>query len=172
MYKLIHKCELDVINMNHKKWLNKALEMADHSNCQRAHFGSYIIKDKKILGVGCNTSIRPEHCCLKPKGYRIGNNPGLCWAVHAEWSALIDALQRRNNVNGATLYIAGKYPDGRVRKHSFFSCTVCIRLLLAANIKNIVRIGPDGEPLELSIDEAVDSAYHELIDKGGGEVIA
>jgi deoxycytidylate deaminase len=166
----LHESDVD------KRMMDVALLEADKSNCLKVHFGAVIHDgNDTILGRGHNRALERFHVhCLKPKGYHLGSNPGLCKAVHAEWDAIHNAVKRGygyNDLRGATVYVAGKYPDGWIRHHAQFSCTVCTRILKLWGIREIVQYNNQGEIVHLPIDEAWTSAYEEL-KQGGAEVIA
>lgn len=100
-----------------------------------------MVKDDEIIGKGYNHTFLDEHECLKERNfdeYHLGYNPGMCFAIHSEWDALIDAFENGHQVEGAKLYILGKYLDGTVRTNDHFSCTVCARLLMRAGVKKKV----------------------------------
>jgi deoxycytidylate deaminase len=172
-----HALEKKTDKVVEERLLEVALKESDKSNCKKVHFGAILYREngKVILGRGHNRALERFHLtCLKPTGYKIGSNPGLCKAVHAEWDAIYDAVRRgygHDDIQSSTLYIAGKYPDGRVRHHSHFSCTVCIRLLKLYGIQEIVRYDENGEVSHISVNDAWKSAFEEF-KQGGGEVIA
>lgn len=157
-----------------EKLMAIALREADKSNCLKVHFGAVMHDGKTVLGYGHNRALERFHIrCLKPRGYKLGSNPGLCTAVHAEWDAIYDAVKRgygSDEIQSATMYVAGKYPNGRIRHHGHFSCTICIRMLKLWGILEIVKYNERGEIVHLPIDEAWSSTYEEF-KEGGAEVI-
>jgi len=153
------------------KHLEECEKLLNNSNCSLIHFGCVLVKEgvrgKRIIGRGYNHSLRPEECrnkCLKDKikNRTIGKNPAICYAVHGEWMAITNALYLGNDPHGSTLYIIGRYPDGRLWKSKYFACTVCSRLLAYWGIKEIIGLQFNAEKT-LSMEEAFDSAYEHIL---------
>ena len=61
---------------------------------------------------------------------KSGENQELCFVVHAEQNALIDALNHQINVKDSTLYVT-KQP-----------CLICTKMLINAGIKKVVYLKP------------------------------
>jgi len=135
------------------------------------HFGSILVKDGVILGEGYNFSLK-EECrtiCLKDgiNNREIGKNSAICYAVHSEWMAIIDALDRGYNLpdlTGSTLYIVGRYPNGELYKSKHFICTICARMLNFCGIKEVVGLQFE-KKRKLSMNEAFESAYKYILEE-------
>lgn len=150
-----------MIHLEDEEIFNECIRLAKMSNCSLVQFGSAIVKDRKILGRGYNVSLTGE-CkpCLKGEGYKLSTNPGLCYAVHSEWMALLDAINKHGfkKVKGSTLYIAGLKNKKDFLIWEGFTCTVCIRLLKYAGISK-VRSFKGNYSREYTIDEAWNFAF-------------
>ena len=92
---------------------------AERSPCERLKVGCLFIKDNRIISQGYNGFL--PGC---PHKSIVRNNHEQA-TVHAEQNAICDCARRGTNCSGATAYIT-HYP-----------CIICVRLLLAAGIKEI-----------------------------------
>ena len=149
------------------KYLEECEKLLKNSNCSLIHFGCVLVKDGDIIGRGFNYSLRPKECdnkCLKDKvkNREVGKNPAICYAIHSEWMALMDALFMGCDPHDATLYIIGRYPDGKLWKSKYFACTICARMLDYWGIKEIIGLQFNAEK-RLSMKEAFDSAYEHIL---------
>lgn len=124
-------------------YLDIAQTVAERSTCLRRNFGAIIVKDDVIVSTGYNGAPRGrENCCdtgecLREKlNIPRGERYELCRAVHAEANAIIAAS--REEMRGATLYMACVNPaDGSVYSGTC-SCSMCKRLILNAGIETVV----------------------------------
>jgi len=134
------------------------------SNCSLIHFGACLVKNGRVIGRGHNYSLRGIECidsCVKDKikNRAIGKNPALCYAVHAEWMALIDAINKHgiDEVYDSTLFIVGRYPDGTLFDSKFFACTICSRLLKFCKISRIINpVLCNWMPMEDAFQSSID----------------
>ena len=117
-------------------FMNCAVEISNGSNCIKGKVGAVLVKNQKIIAEGVNNvpnGIKPctNKTCLRIKlNLKSGENQELCYVVHAEQNALLDALNRQINVKGSTLYV-NKQP-----------CIICSKLLINAGIKKIYYLEP------------------------------
>ena len=95
--------------------------------------GAVIVKDKRILTTGYNgassglVSCKEKGECLRQKlGIASGTRHELCYAVHAEQNAIIQAAKLGVSVDGATLYVTHQ------------PCTICTKMIINSGIKRIV----------------------------------
>ena len=115
------------------------MEMAEMvgswSSCYRSgrNIGAVIVRDKRILTTGYNgapaglLSCAERGECLRDKlGIPSGTRHELCYAIHAEQNALIQAAKLGVSVEGATLYCTHQ------------PCTICTKLIINAGISRIV----------------------------------
>ncbi|HJA69108.1 MAG TPA: cytidine/deoxycytidylate deaminase family protein [Firmicutes bacterium] len=121
------------------KWDARFMEMAEMvgswSSCYRSgrNIGAVIVRDKRILTTGYNgapaglLSCAERGECLRDKlGIPSGTRHELCYAIHAEQNALIQAAKLGVSVEGATLYCTHQ------------PCTICTKLIINAGISRIV----------------------------------
>lgn len=106
------------------------------STCLRRKVGAVIVKDKRVLSTGYNGAPKNlQHCidigwCLREKlKVPIGERHELCRGVHAEQNAIIQAALFGVSIKNATLYVTN-HP-----------CSLCVKMLINADIKEIVYEG-------------------------------
>ena len=122
------------MNKNDKHYLNYATDLSKKANCIKGKVGAILVKNSKIIAEGVNSvpnGITPctEETCLRKKlNLKSGENQELCYVIHAEQNALLDALNKKVDVNKSTLYVT-KQP-----------CIICAKMLINAGIKKIVYI--------------------------------
>ncbi len=127
----------------HNYYLDIAQTVAERATCLRRRFGAIIVKNDSIIATGYNGAPRGRQNCsdlgqcmrdkLKiPKGERYE----LCRSVHAEANAIINAP--REQMLGATLYMACiTVADGALYAGTS-SCMMCKRLVINAGIEQVV----------------------------------
>ena len=124
-------------------YLDIAQTVAERSTCLRKHYGAIIVKDDSIVATGYNGAPRGrKNCsdlgfCLRehlniPRGERYE----LCRSVHAEANAIISAS--REEMKGATLYMACVDPKDKTVVSGTCSCAMCKRMILNAGIETVV----------------------------------
>lgn len=124
-------------------YLNIAQTVAERSTCLRKHYGAIIVKNDSIMSTGYNGAPRGRQNCSDlgfcqrqklniPRGERYE----LCRSVHAEANAIISAS--REEILGATLYMACIDPDSRDIVGGINSCAMCKRLIINAGIKEVI----------------------------------
>ena len=128
-----------------KRFMNMAYVVASWSSCYKENrqVGSVIVRDKRILTTGYNgassglVSCKEKGECLRQKlGIASGTRHELCYAVHAEQNAIIQAAKMGVSVDGATLYVTHQ------------PCTICTKMIINSGIKRIVY--REGYPDEFS----------------------
>ena len=124
-------------------YLNIAAEVAKRSTCLRRQYGAIIVKNDEIISTGYNGAPRGENnCCDMNYCYREAHNIPhgeqyeKCVSVHAEQNAIISA--RRQDMIGATLYLAGWENGTRMAPGEARPCTICWRLIKNAGIKEVI----------------------------------
>lgn len=124
-------------------YLNIAAEVAKRSTCLRRQYGAIIVKNDEIIATGYNGAPRVENnCCDMNYCYREAHNIPhgeqyeKCVSVHAEQNAIISA--RRQDMIGATLYLAGWENETRMAPGEAQPCTICWRLIKNAGIKEVI----------------------------------
>lgn len=124
---------------NPKKWDKRFMELckmvATWSSCYRDNrqIGAVITKNKRILTTGYNgapsglKSCAEKGVCLRDElGIPSGTKAELCYGVHAEQNAIIQAARMGINIEGATLYCTHK------------PCSICAKMIINAGIVRVV----------------------------------
>ena len=143
------------------KWDARFMELAETvggwSSCYRSgrKIGAVIVRDKRILTTGYNgapaglLSCAERGECLRDQmGIPSGTRHELCYAIHAEQNALIQAAKLGVSVQGATLYCTHQ------------PCTICTKLIINAGIARIVYKYP--YPDEFA--QALGAVHHERVE--------
>ena len=151
------------------KWDDRFMEMAQvisgWTSCYRKGraIGCVIVKDKRIMTTGYNgapaglRTCRERGECLRDKlGIPSGTRAEVCYAIHAEQNAIIQAAKLGVNIDGATLYCTHQ------------PCSVCAKMIINAGIKRVdYREGyPDAFSLELLHEGKVQLEHYP---EGSGE---
>lgn len=124
-------------------YLDIAETVAERSTCLRRKFGAIIVKNDVIVSTGYNGAPRGRKNCNDlgvcnrermqiPRGERYE----LCRSVHAEANAIIAAP--RDQMLGATLYIACISPEDGSLFSGTSSCMMCKRQVINAGIAQVV----------------------------------
>ena len=121
------------------KWDRRFMEMtelvANWSSCYKPdrQVGAIITKDKRILTTGYNgagagiKSCKERGKCLRQKlGIESGTRHEVCYAVHAEQNAIIQAAKLGISVDGATLYCTHQ------------PCSICAKMIINSGIKRVI----------------------------------
>lgn len=115
-------------------YMNYAIKLSAKANCIKGKVGAILVKDNKIIAEGVNsvpngiTPCTEETCIRKKLKLKSGENQELCFVVHAEQNAIIDALNNKKDIKGSTLYVT-KQP-----------CIICAKMLINLGIKKIVYL--------------------------------
>lgn len=133
------------------KWDKRFMEMtalvASWSSCfqDNRHIGAVIVKDKRVMTTGYNGAPSGvENCvekgeCLRRKlNIASGTRHELCYAVHAEQNAILQAARQGIRVEGATLYCTHQ------------PCVICAKMIINAGIARVVY--KEGYPDEFSLE--------------------
>ena len=118
------------------KWDKRFMLVATWTSCAREGraVGAIIVKNKRILTTGYNGApagifnCRDKGECMRDKmGIPSGTRQELCYAVHAEQNAIIQAAKLGVSVDGATLYCTHQ------------PCTICTKMIINSGIRRIRR---------------------------------
>ena len=133
------------------KWDKRFMEMtrlvSTWSSCykQNRQVGAIIVRDKRILTTGYNgapagvESCKERGECLREKlGIASGTRQEMCYAVHAEQNAIIQAAKLGLTLQGATLYCTHQ------------PCSMCTRIIINSGIERVVY--EQGYPDDFSIE--------------------
>ena len=116
------------------------------SSCYKTNrqVGAVVVRDKRILTTGYNgapagvESCKERGECLREKlGIASGTRQEMCYAVHAEQNAIIQAAKLGITLEGATLYCTHQ------------PCSMCSRMIINSGIVRVVY--EQGYPDEFSL---------------------
>ncbi len=140
------------------KWDKRFMEMAwlvsTWSSCYREgrQIGAVIVKNNRILTTGYNgapqkivSCVEKGECMRDKLGIASGTKHELCYAVHAEQNAIVQAAKLGLAIDGATLYCTHQ------------PCVICAKLIINSGISRIVYQNeyPDNFSLELLEESGV-----------------
>ena len=120
-------------------YLGIALAVAKKSTCLKKQYGAVIVKNDTILSTGYNGNCRGETHCIKCSKIDCNKDEAeysTCKSVHAEMNAIISAS--RNEMLGATLYLAGYITSTGEENLNVEPCEICLRLIKNAGINRVV----------------------------------
>jgi dCMP deaminase len=136
--------------MNVSKWDKRFMEMASviagWASCYQPErkIGAVIVKDKRIMTTGYNgapagvkTCVERGECLRRKLGVASGTHHELCYAVHAEQNAIIQAARLGVSITGATLYCTHQ------------PCVLCAKIIVNAGIVRVVY--KEGYPDDFSV---------------------
>lgn len=135
-----------------KRFMELTKQVATWSSCARENrqVGAIIVKNKRILTTGYNgapegiKSCKEKGECLRDiMGIESGTRHEICYAVHAEQNAIVQAARLGIVLDGATLYCTHQ------------PCVICAKIIINAGIKRIVyKYGYPDEFARHLLDEA------------------
>ena len=133
------------------KWDHRFMEMAQlvstWASCyqEERKVGAVIVKDKRVMTTGYNgapagvsTCVERGECLRKKLGIPSGTRHEMCYAVHAEQNAIIQAAKLGVNIDGATLYCTHQ------------PCSMCAKMIANAGIRRVVY--EQGYPDDFSLE--------------------
>ncbi|MCR4706848.1 MAG: cytidine/deoxycytidylate deaminase family protein [Clostridiales bacterium] len=147
---------MEEIRADFNKWDKRFMEMANLVSSWASCFqpnrkiGAVIVKDKRVMTTGYNgapqgvrTCVERGECLRRKLGIPSGTRQELCYAVHAEQNAIIQAAKLGINIDGSTLYCTHQ------------PCILCAKMIANAGIHRVVyeKGYPDEFSLEI-LDEA------------------
>lgn len=133
------------------KWDHRFMEMArlvaSWASCYQTErkVGAVIVKDKRVMTTGYNgapagvkTCVERGECLRKKLGIPSGTRHEMCYAVHAEQNAIIQAAKLGISIDGATLYCTHQ------------PCILCAKMIVNSGIDRVVY--GEGYPDEFSLE--------------------
>ncbi|NLC31751.1 MAG: cytidine deaminase [Clostridiales bacterium] len=133
------------------KWDQRFMEMArlvaTWSSCFQScrEIGAVIVRDKRVMTTGYNgapagirTCKERGECLRRKLNIPSGTRTEICYAIHAEQNAVIQAAKLGVSIDGGTCYCTHQ------------PCSVCARILLNAGITRIVY--EQGYPDDFSLE--------------------
>ena len=132
------------------KWDKRFMEMTElvgsWSSCyqQSRHVGAVIVNNKRVIATGYNgapqgieSCMDKKECLRKKLGIESGTRHEICYAVHAEQNAIIQAARVGYSVQGCTLYCTHQ------------PCVICAKIIINSGIVRVVY--KEGYPDEFSM---------------------
>jgi len=132
------------------KWDARFMEMAEviagWASCYQKDrkIGAVIVKNKRIVTTGYNgapagikTCVERGECLRKKLGIASGTKHEICYAIHAEQNAIIQAAKLGSSIDGATLYCTHQ------------PCVICAKMIVNSGISRVVY--KHGYPDEFSV---------------------
>jgi len=134
------------------KWDKRFMEMAHFvsgwSSCFQSNrqVGAVIVRDKRILttgyngaGSGIKSCKERGECIRRNLDIQSGTRQEICYAVHAEQNAIIQAAKIGVSVQDATLYCTHQ------------PCVICAKMIINSGIKRVVfdEGYPDGFSVQM-----------------------
>ncbi|MBQ7338689.1 MAG: dCMP deaminase family protein [Clostridia bacterium] len=145
----------------HNYYLDIAETVAERSTCLRKKYGAIIVKDDSIISTGYNGAPRGrQNCsdlnfCMREKlQIPRGERYELCRAVHSEANAIIAAP--RDQMLGATLYMACVSPTDGSLVSGVTSCMMCKRMVINAGIAKVVLRDTKDEYRIVDVNDWID----------------
>lgn len=132
------------------RFMDLAHEIAKWSSCFKDNrsVGALIVKNKRILTTGYNgapsgmRSCREKQRCLRNDlGIRSGERHELCYAIHAEQNAIIQAAKLGVSIENATIYCTHQ------------PCSICAKMIINSGIVRVVYSVPYPDEFAQSIFE-------------------
>ncbi len=131
-----------------KRFMDMAKLVSTWSSCyqENRQVGAVIVKNKRIITTGYNgagsgiMSCKDRGECLRRKlNIPSGTKHELCYAVHAEQNAIIQAAKLGVSIDGATLYCTHQ------------PCAICAKMIINSGISRVVYASgyPDKFSLEM-----------------------
>ena len=133
------------------KWDHRFMEMAQlvstWASCyqEERKVGAVIVKDKRVMTTGYNgapagvsTCVERGECLRKKLGIPSGTRHEMCYAVHAEQNAIIQAAKLGVNIDGSTLYCTHQ------------PCILCAKMIVNAGVVRVVY--HSGYPDDFALD--------------------
>lgn len=137
--------------MEFTKWDHRFMEMAKlvatWSSCfkQDRKVGAVIVRDKRVLTTGYNgaptntpTCMEKGECLRQKLGIESGTRQEICYAIHAEQNAIIQAAKIGVSIEGATLYCTHQ------------PCVICAKMIVNSGIRRVIY--GEGYPDDFSLE--------------------
>ncbi len=118
-----------------KRFMEMAQVIASWASCYQENrkIGAVIVKNKRIMTTGYNgapagvkTCVERGECLRRKLNIPSGTRHELCYAVHAEQNAIIQAAKLGVSIDGATLYCTHQ------------PCVMCAKMIVNSGIVRVV----------------------------------
>lgn len=142
--------------MQFDKWDDRFIEMTrlvgSWSSCYQDNrkIGAVIVRDKRVLTTGYNgapsgtmSCVERGECLRRKMDIPSGTRQELCYAIHAEQNAIIQAAKLGVSIQGATLYCSNQ------------PCVICSKMIVNSGIARVVYCEPYPDEFAIRLlDEA------------------
>lgn len=127
--------------------MEMARVIAGWASCYQANrkIGAVIVKNKRIMTTGYNgapagvkTCVERGECLRRKLNVPSGTRAEVCYAIHAEQNAIIQAAKLGVSIDGATLYCTHQ------------PCVVCAKMIVNSGIVRVVY--EEGYPDEFAVE--------------------
>lgn len=137
------------------RFMQMAETVAEWSSCfqENRHVGAVIVKDKRIVATGYNgapagikSCAERGECLRRVRNIASGTMQEVCYAVHAEQNAIIQAAKLGIPLDGAVMYVTHQ------------PCVICTRMIINSGIKKVIYKNgyPDDFALQLFAESNVE----------------
>lgn len=118
-----------------KRFIDLAHTVGGWSSCFQGnrHVGAVVVRDKRILTTGYNgapsgivSCMEKGECMRRNMEIASGTRQELCYAVHAEQNAIIQAARIGVSLKGATMYVTHQ------------PCIICAKMIINSGIERLV----------------------------------
>lgn len=130
-----------------KRFMELTQQIAGWSSCyqQGRKVGAIIVKNKRILTTGYNgapagipSCVDKQECLRRKLGIPSGTKHELCYGIHAEQNAIIQAAKLGISIDRATLYCTHQ------------PCVICAKMIVNSGISRVVF--GEGYPDDFSLE--------------------
>lgn len=130
-----------------KRFMDMAWLVSSWSSCfaPGREIGAVIVKNKRVLTTGYNgapagmrTCKEKGECLRRKLNIPSGTRHEICYAIHAEQNAIIQAARLGVSIDGATLYCTHQ------------PCSVCAKMIVNSGIRRVVY--QEGYPDEFALE--------------------
>ena len=147
-----------------KRFMELSFTIAQWSSCYREGrtIGAVIVRNKRIITTGYNgapaglDTCRDRKTCLRDEmKIPSGERAELCYAIHAEQNAIIQAAKLGVAIDGATMYCTHQ------------PCVICAKMIVNAGIARVVYKYPYPDKFAQKIFELSSVLVEEYTDPAG-----
>ena len=114
-------------------YLDIAQTVLERATCLRRVYGAIIVKNDEIISTGYNgapagvmSCVERGECLRRKLNIPSGTQHELCYAIHAEQNAIIQAAKLGISIEGATLYCTHQ------------PCVICAKMIVNSGISRVV----------------------------------
>ena len=130
-----------------QRFMDMACLIANWASCYvpNRKIGCVIVRDRRVMTTGYNgapaglkTCKEKGRCLRRDLGIASGTRAEVCYAIHAEQNAIIQAAKLGISIDGATLYCTHQ------------PCSVCAKMIINTGIRRVVYA--QGYPADFSLE--------------------